>query len=90
MLRHADRSCFFTSHTSAVASKVYNDIINMLEDGKREITSIFPNGYIVQKNAEQNFIRLKSDSSNPYHTAYFRGIDGNMARSIRGIVVVIL
>ena len=90
MLRHADRSCFFTSHTSAVASKVYNDIVNMLEDGKREITSIFPNGYIVQKNAEQNFIRLKSDSSNPYHTAYFRGIDGNMARSIRGIVVVIL
>lgn len=78
-LRHPDKSCFFVSHTASVAYKIYNDICGMLEDEKREITKIFPRGKITQKNAEQNFIQLETDSSNPYHTFYFRGIDGNMA-----------
>ena len=82
MLRHPDRSCFFVSHTAAMASKVYSDVISTIEESKNEITKIFPRGKIVQRNAEQNFIRLDNDSGNPYHTAYFRGIDGNMARSI--------
>lgn len=82
MLRHPDRSCFFVSHTAAMASKVYSDVISTIEEPKNEITKIFPRGKIVQRNAEQNFIRLDNDSGNPYHTAYFRGIDGNMARSI--------
>lgn len=79
MLRHAERSCFFVSHTAAMAIKVYNDIINMLNDGKMEIQKIFPEGVIVEKNAEQLYIQLKTNMSTGYHTAYFRGIDGNMA-----------
>lgn len=78
-LRHAEKSCFFVSHTAAMADKVYNDILLMLGDEKREITKIFPNGIVIDKSAEQKYIRLKNDSSNPYHTFYFRGIDGNMA-----------
>lgn len=63
-----------------MAVKVYNDILNMLTDEKRELNKIFPMSYeIVGKSAEQYYIRLKNSSSNPYHTFYFRGIDGNMA-----------
>ena len=79
MLRHPEKSCFFVSHTAAMAIKVYNDIINMLNDSKMEIQKIFKNGYIVEKNAEQLYIQLKTDMNAGYHTAYFRGIDGNMA-----------
>lgn len=79
MLRHAEKSCFFVSHTAAMAIKVYNDIINMLSDSKMEIQKIFPNGVIVEKNAEQLYIQLKTNMGTGYHTAYFRGIDGNMA-----------
>lgn len=79
-LRHPDRSCFFVSHTATMAIKVYNDILNMLTDEKRELNKIFPESYqVVSKSAEQYYIRLKNNSSNPYHTFYFRGIDGNMA-----------
>lgn len=78
-LRHPDKSCFFVSHTAAMAAKVYNDILMMLGDEKKEITKIFPDGVVVDKSAEQNYIRLRNNSSNPYHTFYFRGIDGNMA-----------
>ena len=90
MLRHPDRSCFFVSHTAAMASKVYNDVISTIEESKNEIMKIFPRGKIVLRNAEQNFIRLENDSGNPYHTAYFRGIDGNMARSIGSELAIIL
>ena len=62
-----------------MAIKVYNDIINMLNDSKMEITRIFPEGVIVEKNAEQLYIQLKTSLSTGYKTAYFRGIDGNMA-----------
>lgn len=79
MLRHAEKSCFFVSHTAAMAIKVYNDIVNMLNDSKMEIQKIFPEGVIVEKNAEQLYIQLKTNMSMGYHTAYFRGIDGNMA-----------
>lgn len=79
MLRHPDKSCFFVSHTAAMAKKVYTDIIMYLTDEKKEIKSIFPEFEIKGQNAEDLWIQLKSESSNPYHTAYFRGIDGNMA-----------
>lgn len=79
MLRHPEKSCFFVSHTAAMAIKVYNDVINQIEDSKAEITKIFPEGIIVAKNAEQLYIQLKTNMSTGYHTAYFRGIDGNMA-----------
>ena len=79
MLRHAEKSCFFVSHTAAMAIKVFNDVINMLNDGKMEIQKIFPEGVIVEKNAEQLYIQLKTNMSMGYKTAYFRGIDGNMA-----------
>lgn len=79
MLRHPEKSCFFVSHTAAMAKKVYMDILNYLTDEKKEIKSIFPEFEIIGQNAEDLWIQLKRESSNPYHTAYFRGIDGNMA-----------
>ena len=79
MLRHPGRSCFFVSHTAAMAIKVYNDMINLLTDVKAEIQRIFPSGVIVDKNAEQLYIQLKATATTGYKTAYFRGIDGNMA-----------
>lgn len=79
MLRHPDKSCFFVSHTAAMAKKVYTDIMMYLQDEKKEIKNIFPEFEIKGQNAEDLWIQLKSESSNPYHTAYFRGIDGNMA-----------
>lgn len=79
MLRHPEKSCFFVSHTAAMAKKVYTDIMMYLQDEKKEIKSIFPEFEIKAQNAEDLWIQLKSESSNPYHTAYFRGIDGNMA-----------
>lgn len=62
-----------------MAEKVYNDILLMLNDEKREISKIFPSAVVIDKSAEQKYIRLRNNSSNPYHTFYFRGIDGNMA-----------
>lgn len=62
-----------------MAKKVYSDILNYLTDEKKEIKSIFPEFEITGQNAEDLWIQLKRESSNPYHTAYFRGIDGNMA-----------
>ena len=79
MLRHPERSCFFVSHTAAMAIKVYNDVIGIIEDSKAEITRIFPEGIIIGRNAEQLYIQLKTGMSTGYKTAYFRGIDGNMA-----------
>lgn len=79
MLRHSDKSCFLVSHTSAMAKKIYTDILMYLMDEKKEIKAIFPEFEIKNQNAEDLWIQLKSESSNPYHTAYFRGIDGNMA-----------
>ena len=79
MLRHAERSCFFVSHTNSMAVKVYNDIIKILEDPKVEILNIFPHGKIVNRNAEQLYIQLETGMSTGYASAYFRGIDGNMA-----------
>ena len=79
MLRHAEKSCFFVSHTAAMAIKVYNDLVGILNDSKAEITKIFPNGVITEKNAEQMYIQLRANVNSGYHTAYFRGIDGNMA-----------
>ena len=79
MLRHPEKSCFFVSHTSSMAKKVYSDIINMLSDVTRNIKAIFPEFEIKSNSAEDLWIQLESHSSNPYHTAYFRGIDGNMA-----------
>lgn len=79
MLRHPEKSCFFVSHTAAMAKKVYTDILMYLTDEKKEIKAIFPEFEITGQNAEDLWIQLKRESSNPYHTAYFRGIDGNMA-----------
>ena len=79
MLRHPDKSCFFVTHTNAMAKKVYTDIINDLNNPKKRIKNIFPEFEIVEKNAEDLYIQLKHDSSNNYKTAYFRGIDGNMS-----------
>lgn len=62
-----------------MAKKVYSDILMYLTDEKKEIKAIFPEFEIKGQNAEDLWIQLKSESSNPYHTAYFRGIDGNMA-----------
>lgn len=62
-----------------MAIKVYNDIVGILEDSKAEITKIFPNGVITYRNAEQMYIQLKTNLKTGYATAYFRGIDGNMA-----------
>lgn len=81
MLRHPEKSCFFVSHTTAMANKVYNDILTMLQDadGTRNLKAIFPEYEIEGQSAEHLWVQLKTKSSNPYHTAYFRGIDGNMA-----------
>ena len=79
MLRHPDKSCLFVSHTNAMAKKVYTDILNYLTDSRRNISKVFPEFAIVEKNAEDLFIQLKHNGSNNYKTAYFRGIDGNMA-----------
>lgn len=79
MLRHPEKSCFFVSHTGAMAKKVYSDILNMLQDPTRNIKSIFPEFEIKEQSAEDLWIQLEGHSSNPYHTAYFRGIDGNMS-----------
>ena len=81
MLRHPEKSCFFVSHTTAMANKVYNDILTMLQDadGTRNLKAIFPEYEIEAQSAEHLWVQLKTKSSNPYHTAYFRGIDGNMA-----------
>lgn len=81
MLRHPEKSCFFVSHTTAMANKVYNDILTMLQDadGTRKLKAIFPEYEIEGQSAEHLWVQLKTKSSNPYHTAYFRGIDGNMA-----------
>lgn len=63
-----------------MAIKLYNDICSLIEDPRNEITKIFPNGVIDSKNAEQLYIQLKCPyGNNGYHSAYFRGIDGNMA-----------
>ena len=62
-----------------MAIKLYNDVINILEDSKAEITAIFEHGKITQKNAEQMYIQLETYYTTGYKTAYFRGIDGNMA-----------
>ena len=62
-----------------MAIKLYNDVVNLIEDSKAEIQAIFPNGKIVQKNAEQMFIQLQTKYNTGYKSAYFRGIDGNMA-----------
>lgn len=62
-----------------MAIKLYNDVVNLIEDSKAEIQAIFPNGKIVQKNAEQMFIQLQTRYNTGYKSAYFRGIDGNMA-----------
>ncbi len=67
------------SHSTAMGKKVYNDILTMLSDPMREIINIFPEFKIKSQSAEDLWIQLESHSSNPYHTAYFRGIDGNMA-----------
>jgi hypothetical protein len=74
-----------------MATKVYNDVINLIEDNKAEITKIFPNGVIESRNAEQLFIQLRTiNGNNGYHSAYFRGIDGNMARSIGSKLATLL
>lgn len=78
-LRHPSKSMLFVSHTAAMADKVYKDILLYLNDEKREIKAIFPEFDIKEQNAEQHYIQLKHSDSNPYHTFYFRGIDGNMA-----------
>lgn len=62
-----------------MAKKVYSDIMTMLNDPIRNIAAIFPEFSIKSNSAEDLWIQLESHSSNPYHTAYFRGIDGNMA-----------
>lgn len=62
-----------------MGKKVYSDILNMLNDPLRNIKSIFPEFEIESQSAEDLWIQLKFKGSNPYHTAYFRGIDGNMA-----------
>ena len=62
-----------------MAIKVYNDVVNLLEDSKSEIQAIFPKGKIIAKNAEQMYIQLETYYTTGYKTAYFRGIDGNMA-----------
>ena len=79
MLRHPEKSCFFVSHTAAMAIKVYNDIIKIIEDPKAEILNIFKHGKITNRNAEQLYIQLETNMSTGYSSAYFRGIDGNMA-----------
>lgn len=79
MLRHPEKSCFFVSHTNAMAKKVYSDILNDLNDEKKGIKNIFPEMEVTEKNADDLYIQLKHEGSNNYHTAYFRGIDGNMS-----------
>lgn len=79
MLRHPEKSCFFVSHTTAMANKVYKDILNDFNDERRNIKKIFEEFEIAEQSSEYMYIRLKHHGSNPYHTAYFRGIDGNMA-----------
>lgn len=90
MLRHPGRSSFFVSHTAAMAIKVYNDVINIIEDSRSEVGKIFPRGRIVSKNAEQMYIQLDCEWSTGYKSAYFRGIDGNMARGVRSELVIVL
>lgn len=79
MLRHPEKSCLFVSHTAAMANKVFKDILNYLGDPRRNIKKIFEEFEIKEQSAEYMYIQLKHHGSNPYHTAYFRGIDGNMA-----------
>lgn len=57
MLRHPDRSCFFVSHTNAMAKKVYNDILTDFDNPKARINAIFPEFRVVEKNAEGLFKR---------------------------------
>lgn len=79
MLRHPEKSCFFVSHTTAMATKVYKDVINDFEDERKNIGKIFEEFRVVEKNSEYLYIQLKHHKSNSYHSGYFRGIDGNMS-----------
>ena len=49
----------------------------LLQNIIHKSTLIFTNRFV--RICEDLWIRLEGHSSNPYHTAYFRGIDGNMA-----------
>lgn len=84
MSRHPDKSCFFVSHTTAMAKKVYDDLLKMIgvNDKKQGISNyfqIFPEMQ-VEKSAEYLWIDLSPKGrDNVYKTFYARGIDGNMA-----------
>lgn len=84
MSRHPDKSCFFVSHTTAMAKKVYDDLLKMIgvNDKKQGISNyfqIFPEMQ-VEKSAEYLWIDLTPKGrDNVYKTFYARGIDGNMA-----------
>lgn len=79
MGRHPDKSCFFATHTNAMAQKVFTDILNIITDPLKCWSAIFPR-LKIEKSAEYLWIDLvPKENPNNYKTFYARGIDGNMA-----------
>lgn len=88
--RHPDKSILFATHTNAMATKVHQDFYNMATDPKRQYSRIFPD---IQINSNSEYLWIDftpKASSNPYKTAYFRGIDGSFAGVLEASNVIVV
>ena len=79
MGRHPEKSMTFNTHTSRMARKEYQDILNLLSDPRRCWHEVF-RGYTVEKSAEDLWIDILPKSApNNYKTLYLSSIDANKA-----------
>ena len=79
MGRHPDKSMTFNTHTSRMARKEFQDVLNLLSDPRRCWSEIF-RGYSIEKSAEDLWIDIvPKNAPNNYKTLYLTSIDANKA-----------
>ena len=79
MGRHPDKSNTFNTHTSRMARKEFQDVLNLISDPRREWSTIFPN-LTISQSAEDLWIDISPKGSpNNYKTLYCSSIDAQKA-----------
>ncbi|KAF4529746.1 hypothetical protein B566_EDAN018032 [Ephemera danica] len=68
-------STFFASHTTAMAHKVYTEVLNIVES--QAYKDIFPEARLIEQSGEYKYVDVGENAG--YKSLYCRGIDGNMA-----------
>ena len=77
--RHPEKSITFNTHTSRMARKEYQDVLNLLTDPKRGWKDIFP-GFEIEQSAEDLWIDINpKKATNNYKTFYCSSIDAQKA-----------